>query len=88
MNKEYFYRYYEISYSNPYDHYIDVKPDDGCSSYVGKVTYPGCRECTNNNQPLRLYFKKGNPEQSCAYGIGTVIHEFLHALGEFINVYL
>jgi len=74
-------RYYEISYSNPYDHYIDVKPDDGCSSYVGKVSYPSCKECYNKNQPLRLYFKKGNPEQSCAYGIGTVIHEFLHALG-------
>merc|ERR1712227_998219 len=71
-------RFYEISYSNPYDHYIDVKPSDGCSSYVGKVT--SCKECYKN-QPLKLYFKSGNPEQSCAYGIGTVIHEFLHALG-------
>ena len=76
-------RYTENIWS--YDHYIDVKKDTSgrgvCSSYVGMVRSklnPPCNKC----QQLTLWFDENNVERSCAKGIGTVIHEFLHALGK------
>ena len=78
-------RRYDDNYRS-YDHYIDVKKDTSgrgvCSSYVGMVTSkldPPCYKC----QQLTLWFDENDVERSCARGIGTVIHEFLHALGKF-----
>jgi len=68
---------YDENYRS-YDHYIDVQKSDRCRSFVGMVRpQPQCNKC----QPLKLWFDENNVEQSCMFGIGTVIHEFLHALG-------
>ena len=72
-------RYIEYDYTQ--DHYIDVKRsyDHECSSYVGMVKPNG-----RSPQTLKLWFDDNDVEESCQRGIGTVIHEFLHALGETI----
>ena len=71
-------RRYDENYRS-YDHYIDVQKSDRCRSFVGMVRpQPQCNKC----QPLKLWFDENNVEQSCMFGIGTVIHEFLHALGK------
>ena len=51
------------------DDYINVVRDSGCWSYLGKAF---------GEQKLSL-------DSGCLSTVGTPIHEFMHAIGEFYN---
>ena len=71
-----------------YGHSIEVRNSEvewgfrACQSYIGNAVgwtkreewCPGC-------QNLTLCFHNGN--KACGHGSGSIIHEFLHALGKF-----
>ena len=64
-----------------YNEYINIVPAGGCSSYVGMM---------GNGQDLRLWFSDDAGSYSCSgpgLAKGTVIHEFLHALGKIRVAY-
>ena len=51
--------------------YLHIFQGSGCWSYVGKMGW--------GKQELSL-------ANGCVWGLGTPIHEFMHAIGKYINI--
>ena len=85
------YLLFRFSENNPsYGHSIEVRNSVhewgtwSCKSWIGNVgrwTEEYCPGCQN----LTINFYNNN--KACGHGIGSIIHEFLHALGKYKGIF-